>query len=189
MRLVELLFHPVLAGIWLAAILAAIMSTADSQLLVASSALTEDFYRGLVRRNASERELVWVGRITVVGIALLALVMARNPESKVLDLVAYAWAGLGASFGPAILISLHWKRMTWEGALAGILLGGLTVIVWKPLSGGVFDVYELLPGALLSVTAIVVISLFTPVPAVPLQNQFDRAVGNGTDSVGGRASE
>ncbi len=188
MRLVELLFHPILAGIWLAAILAAIMSTADSQLLVASAALTEDFYRGLIRRDASDRELVWIGRLMVVGIALMALVLARNPESKVLDLVAYAWAGLGASFGPVILVSLYWKRMTREGALAGILLGGLTVIVWKSLSGGVFDLYELLPGALLSVTAIIVISLLTPVPAARLRDQFDRAVGKGADSAAGHAS-
>ncbi len=171
-RLVELLFHPLLAGVWLAAILAAIMSTADSQLLVASSALTEDFYKGLIRRDAPDRELVWIGRLTVMGIALVAMVLAMSPDSRVLDLVAYAWAGLGASFGPALLLSLYWKRMTRAGALAGILVGGTTVIVWKQLGGGLFELYELLPGVLLSTAGIVLISLLSPMPSVHVRNQF-----------------
>ena len=181
-RLVELLFHPLLAGVWLAAILAAIMSTADSQLLVASSALTEDFYKGLVRRDAPDRELVWIGRLTVMGIALVALVLAMNPDSKVLDLVAYAWAGLGASFGPALLLSLYWKRMTRAGALAGILIGGTTVIVWKQLGGGLFELYELLPGVLLSTAGIVPVSLLSPMPSVHVRSQFDKAIRNIGDS-------
>ena len=159
MHLVGLLFHPLVAGVLLSAILAAIMSTADSQLLVASSALTEDFYRAFLRPRASQTELVWVGRLTVTGIAALAIGMAWQPDNKVLDLVAYAWAGFGAAFGPTLLLSLYWPRMTRNGALAGMLTGGLTVIVWKQLEGGWFELYELVPGFVLSFLAIVGISL------------------------------
>jgi sodium/proline symporter len=157
--LVEALLHPVPAGICLAAILAAIMSTADSQLLVSSSALAEDFYKPFVRSNASQKELVWVGRGAVVAIALCALALALDPESKVLELVAYAWAGFGASFGPALIMSLFWRRTTRNGALTGIVVGGTTVIVWKQLSGGLFELYEIVPGFVLSLAAIVAVSL------------------------------
>jgi sodium/proline symporter len=159
MVLATTLFHPVVAGICLAGILAAVMSTADSQLLVASSAVAEDFYRGLWRRDAGQHEMLWVGRLAVVGIALVAFYLARDPDSKVLELVAYAWAGFGASFGPSILLSLYWKGMTRNGALAGIIAGGLTVIVWKQLSGGLFDLYEIVPGVLVSAAAIVIVSI------------------------------
>ncbi len=157
--LINGLLHPVPAGICLAAILAAIMSTADSQLLVASAALTDDFYKGLFRKHASERELVWVGRGTVIGIALLALMFALDPQSKVLDLVAYAWAGFGAAFGPAIILALFWPRMTRNGALAGIVVGAATVISWERASGGIFELYELVPGFILSAAAIITVSL------------------------------
>jgi sodium/proline symporter len=105
--------------------------------------------------------LLWVGRGAVLGIAALALWLARDPDSKVLELVAYAWAGFGAAFGPAVVLSLYWPRMTRQGAIAGILLGGLTVIAWKQLSGGIFDLYEIVPGVLISVLAIVVVSRLT----------------------------
>ncbi|MCU0639392.1 MAG: sodium/proline symporter PutP [Candidatus Krumholzibacteria bacterium] len=158
--LVQSLLHPVPAGICLAAILAAIMSTADSQLLVASSALTEDFYKPFIRKRASERELVWVGRLTVMLIAAVAFALAMDPGNKVLDLVAFAWAGFGAAFGPTILMSLFWKRMTRAGAFAGIVTGGVTVFIWgKLLSGGIFDLYEIVPGFVLSLAAIVTASL------------------------------
>ena len=150
MVLVNALFHPVMAGILLAAILAAVMSTADSQLLVSSSALTEDFYKALFRKEATEKELVMVGRLAVVGIAAIALLLARDPDSSVLGLVSYAWAGFGAAFGPALILALFWKRMTRNGALAGILVGGITVVVWKQLSGGIFDIYEIVPGFILA---------------------------------------
>lgn len=156
--LVGVLFHPLVAGVCLAAILAAIMSTADSQLLVASSALTEDFYKRLLRPGAGAAETVWVGRGAVILVALIALALAWRPDSGVLDLVSYAWAGFGAAFGPAILFSLYWRGMTRAGAFAGIVVGALTVIVWKPLSGGVFDVYELLPGFLFGSLAIWLVS-------------------------------
>ncbi len=153
-----LLLHPVVAGICLSGILAAVMSTADSQLLVASSAVSEDLYKGLFRREANPRELLWIGRLAVVGIALLAFMLAANPDSKVLDLVAYAWAGFGAAFGPVILLSLYWSGMSRGGAIAGVLTGGLTVIAWKQLSGGIFDLYEIVPGVLLSTLAVVLFS-------------------------------
>lgn len=161
-HLVEALFHPVLAGICLAAILAAIMSTADSQLLVSSSALAEDLYRGVLRRRASDGELVWTGRAGVVGIALAALWLAKSPDSKVLDLVAYAWAGFGAAFGPVLLLSLFWRGMSRAGALAGILTGAVTVIAWRQQGGGIFELYEMVPGVVLAGLATVGASLVSP---------------------------
>ena len=168
-HLVDLLFHPLLAGICLAAILAAIMSTADSQLLVASSAFTGDLYQTLIHKGATDRELVIVGRLAVLSIALLAFLLALDPESKVLDLVAYAWAGFGAAFGPAILLSLYWSGMTRWGALGGILAGGITVVVWKQLQGGIFDLYEILPGIIASVLAILTLSLLERARNGPFQ--------------------
>jgi sodium/proline symporter len=173
MVLVDALFHPVIAGILLAAILAAVMSTADSQLLVSSSALAEDFYKALFNQNASQEQLIRVGRIAVVVIALIATALAMDKDSKVLTLVSYAWAGFGAAFGPALILSLYWKRMTKMGALAGILTGGITVVVWKQLSGGWFDVYEIIPGVLFAFIAIVVASLLTPPPSTTIQARFD----------------
>ena len=161
MYLATLLFNPVIAGICLAGILAAVMSTADSQLLVASSAVAEDLWKGRLRPQASAAELLWVGRLSVIAIAGVAMLLAADPDSTVLDLVAYAWAGFGASFGPAILLSLYWPSMTRAGALAGIVTGGLTVVVWKGLEGGWFDLYEIVPGVLLSSLAILVVSRLT----------------------------
>ncbi|MGD8308298.1 MAG: sodium/proline symporter PutP [Chromatiales bacterium] len=178
-HLVGAVFHPLPAGVLLAAILAAIMSTADSQLLVASSALTEDFYRALYRRGASERELVWVGRGAVAAIALLALFIARDADSRVLDLVAYAWAGFGAAFGPVVLLGLFWRRMTAGGALAGMLVGGITVIVWKQLEGGLFDLYEIIPGAVLATVAILTVSLLGRPPPAPVTALFDEVSARG----------
>ncbi|MET0002266.1 MAG: sodium/proline symporter PutP [Candidatus Thiodiazotropha sp.] len=160
-RLVDLLFHPLVAGVCLAAILAAIMSTADSQLLVSSSTFTGDLYRLLLRKRATEAELVIVGRLAVLSIALIAFLLALDRESRVLDLVSYAWAGFGAAFGPAVLLSLYWKGMNRWGALAGILSGGLTVVLWKPLQGGLFDLYEIVPGFLISLAMIVLVSRLT----------------------------
>jgi sodium/proline symporter len=157
-ELTHVLFNPWLAGIFLAAILAAIMSTADSQLIVSTSALTEDLYRPFLRPRASERELVWVGRLGVLVIALLALLLARDPESRVLDIVAYAWAGFGAGFGPTVLLSLIWRGITRDGALAGMVTGAATVVLWANLEGGLFDAYEMLPGFLAGLLAIVLVS-------------------------------
>jgi sodium/proline symporter len=155
-------FHPVIAGICLAGIMAAIMSTASAQLLVSSSAFAEDFYRGLGRPAAGRGELLWVGRAAVLAIAAIAFWLGLDPDSKVLSLVAWAWAGFGAAFGPAIILSLYWERMTRNGALAGIVVGGLTVIIWPQLEGELFTLYELVPGFALSWLAIWVVSIVAP---------------------------
>jgi len=173
MSLVQVVFHPLVAGVMLAAILAAIMSTADSQLLVASSALAEDFYKALWRRKAEARELVWVGRGAVLLIGLIAFALAMTPGNKVLDLVAYAWAGFGAAFGPPMLLALFWRRMTRNGALAGMVVGGLTVIVWKQLHGGLFELYEIIPGFAASWAAVFTVSLFDPPPPPEVTARFD----------------
>ncbi|ASG02245.1 sodium/proline symporter PutP [Vibrio anguillarum] len=171
MLLVNAIFHPVIAGILLAAILAAIMSTADSQLLVSSSALAEDFYKQVIKQDATSEEIVRVGRFAVILISIVALVLAMTPDSSVLGLVSYAWAGFGAAFGPAVVLSLYWSRMNRNGALAGIIVGGVTIVVWKQLSGGWFDVYEIVPGIIFSVLAIVVVSLATAEPEESVRAQ------------------
>ncbi|WP_421849147.1 sodium/proline symporter PutP [Marinomonas sp.] len=173
MILVNAVFHPVVAGILLAAILAAIMSTADSQLLVSSSALAEDFYKQLFNKEATQKQIVNVGRFAVVAISIIALLLALNPESSVLGLVSYAWAGFGAAFGPAILLSLFWRNMNRNGALAGIVIGGVTVVVWKQLTGGIFDLYEIVPGFLFSTIAIFAVSLATGAPEESVTESFD----------------
>ncbi|MEF1256417.1 sodium/proline symporter PutP [Vibrio sp. M260112] len=173
MLLVNSLFHPVIAGILLAAILAAVMSTADSQLLVSSSALAEDFYKQVFKKDASSEEIVMVGRIAVVGISVVALVLAMTPDSSVLGLVSYAWAGFGAAFGPALILSLYWERMNRNGALAGIVVGGVTIVIWKQLSGGWFDVYEIVPGIIFSTLAIVGVSLTTGEPEEAVKAQHN----------------
>jgi sodium/proline symporter len=157
--LTRALATPGLAGVLLAAVLAAVMSTIDSQLLVASSALSEDIYKPFIHPAASSRELVWVGRGAVLAVALAALVIARSPDSRVLGLVAYAWGGFGAAFGPVILLSLFWRTMTAVGAMAGMVVGAVTVIVWRPLSGGIFELFEIVPGFLLGGLAVVLGSL------------------------------
>lgn len=172
----QILFHPLVAGILLAAILSSIMSTIDSQLLVSSSAVAEDFYKAIFRRNASEKELVWVGRIATLVIALIATLIAINPESSVLGLVSYAWAGFGAAFGPIILLSLFWRRTTRIGALAGIIVGAATVIIWGDfLKGGIFELYELFPGFILNLLVTIIVSLFGK-PTPEMENEFDETV-------------
>lgn len=172
--LVNQLFTPILAGICLAAVLAAIMSTADSQLLVSASVLTEDIYKKLAGRTLSDRHLVWTGRIAVVLLALLATWLARDPQSNVLKLVSYAWGGFGAAFGPTLILALYWRRMNRWGALAGMLAGGLTVVVWKQLSGGIFDLYELLPGFIVSFCVIIIVSRLTAAPGKQVTDRFDQ---------------
>ena len=172
MLLVNAIFHPVIAGILLAAILAAIMSTADSQLLVSSSALAEDFYKQTIRPNASSAEVMLVGRLGVIGLSLVALFLAMSPDSSVLGLVSYAWAGFGAAFGPVLLLSLYWKRMNRNGALAGILVGGITIVVWKQLQGGIFDIYEIVPGIIFATVAVVIASLTSAAPEKSVTDQF-----------------
>lgn len=168
----QLLFNPWIAGFLLAAILAAIMSTIDSQLLVSSSVLTRDIYHVLLRKEASNRELVWVGRATVIAIALIAWYLSTDQNSSVLKLVAYAWAGFGAAFGPLIILSLYSPNVTRLGAVAGMIAGSLTVIVWKQLEGGIFDLYELLPGFIAAWVAIIVFSKFENGSSESIQRVF-----------------
>lgn len=166
-------FAAILAGVFLTAILAAIMSTADSQLLITSSAFSEDIGKKLFSKYVNEKNEMNISRISVVVIAIIALFIARNPDSSVFDLVAYAWAGFGAAFGPAILISLYWKRMNWQGALAGILSGGITVFIWRNFIKSYINIYELLPAFIISVIFIIFVSLLTKKPDVEIEKEFD----------------
>lgn len=170
MDMVSSIFHPVVAGVLLAAILAAVMSTADSQLLVTASSISEDFYKVLFRKNAPDKELVLVSRLTVIIVAIIAYVLALNPNNSVMGLVSYAWAGFGATFGPVIILSLYWKRMNRYGALAGLLAGGLTTFIWKTLDTGL---YEIVPGFIVATAAIIVISLITSSPSEEIIKEFD----------------
>lgn len=172
--LATLLFNPWIAGVLLSAILAAIMSTLSCQLLVCSSALTEDFYRGFLRPQASQRELVWFGRAMVLSVALIAIAIARDPQSRVLGLVSYAWAGFGAAFGPVVLFSLAWKRMTRNGALAGMVVGALTVILWKQTGSAL---YEMVPGVIAASLAIIIVSRLGRAPPEAVQVRHDAVRG------------
>jgi SSS family solute:Na+ symporter len=165
--LADLLFNPLVTGFLYAALLAAIMSTISSQLLVSSSSLTEDFYRLFLNKQASEKQLVTVGRVSVVLVGMLAALMADNPNSQILKLVSNAWAGFGAAFGPLIVLSLIWKKMTGAGAVAGMLTGAVTVIVWIQMGWGSSffggpGIYEIIPGFILAWLAIVLVSYLTP---------------------------
>jgi len=168
------LFTPWISGLIMAAILSSTMCAIDSQMLVSSSALTEDLYKGLIRKNASQKELVWVGRLAVLLIALVAIFLASNPKSRILELVAFAWAGLGAAFGPSIILSLYWKRMTRNGAVAGMLVGALTAIIWHQLKGGIFEFYELLPGFIFSAVVVVLVSLLDKKQSAEVNDEFNK---------------
>ena len=175
----DLLFHPLITGFLLAALLAAIMSTISSQLIVSSSSLTEDFYRSWFRREASERELVRVGRISVILVSLVAILLAYDPDNSILGLVANAWAGFGAAFGPIVILSLTWKRMTRNGALAGMVLGAATVLFWiyaPVLEGGAAlttIIYEMVPGFLLCGAAAIIVSLLDKAPPENVVRTFE----------------
>ena len=174
--LAKVLFHPWIAGMLLAAVLSATMSTASAQLLGSSSAVAEDFYHKFARPKAAAAELLLVSRIIVVVITLVAVYLAHDPKSSILQLVGYAWAGLGASFGPVILLSLFWRRMNLIGAFAGVFIGALIVIIWpylKPL-GGIFELYELLPGFISSSLAVFVVSKSTAKPHNAITEQFNQ---------------
>ena len=167
LEVAKLLFNPWISGVLLAAVLAAVMSTLSCQLLVCSSALTQDIYKTFLRKQASERELVWFGRAMVFVIAVIAIVIAQDPESKVLGMVSNAWAGFGAAFGPLVLLSLLWTRMTRNGALAGMVVGAVTVLVWQHYQW--FKLYEIVPGFVLSTVAIVMVSLLGKMPSAAVQ--------------------
>lgn len=157
--LANAILNPWIAGLIIAAILSAIMSTIDSQLLVCSSVIVEDFYKHTTNKTLPENKLVWLTRFSLLFIAMLAGVIALNPESSVLDLVSYAWAGFGCAFGPTILLSLFWQNYTKHGAMASIVTGALTVIIWKQLTSGIFDLYEMVPGFIIALISGVVVSI------------------------------
>lgn len=176
----QTLFHPLIAGFLLAAILAAIMSTISSQLLVASSSLTEDFYRIFLRRDSSETELVLVGRLSVVLVSVIAIALASDQTTSILSLVSNAWAGFGAAFGPIILMSLFWKRLTRQGALSGMLAGAVTVLLWiyAPIQingvGLTEILYEMVPGFAAASIVAIVVSLATERPARAVSRRHDK---------------
>lgn len=176
----QVLFHPLISGFLLAAILAAIMSTISSQLLVVSSSLTRDVYKLFFNKNATEAQQVTVGRISVVAVAIIAILLAGNKDSSVLKLVSHAWAGFGAAFGPLVILSLTWKRMNKNGALAGMIVGALTVIIWV-YAGFTIDgkpandvIYSIMPGFLFSAIATVVVSLMTPPPPAYILDKYEQ---------------
>lgn len=153
-----------IAGIFLCAILAASMSTADSQLLAASSAVSQDIFKGLIKKNAEEKEVMIISRFTVFLIALIALLLSLNPKSSIFNLVSFAWSGFGGTFGPLILLSLYWKRTTAPGAIAGLICGGITDVVWHYIPASVakiFGLYEILPAFIVCLVVTVLISLLT----------------------------
>ena len=177
-ELAKLLFNPWIAGILLSAILAAVMSTLSAQLLISSSSITEDFYKGFIRPNASEKELVWLGRAMVLVIAGIAIWIAQDENSKVLKLVEFAWAGFGSAFGPVVLFSLFWKRMTSSSAMAGMVVGAVVVFAWKsviPETSEWFNVYEMIPGFILASLAIIVVSLLSAEPENEVKETFEKA--------------
>lgn len=169
-----LLFNPWITGVILSAILAAVMSTLSCQLLVCASAITEDFYKGLFRPSASQKELIWLGRIMVLVISVIATLLAQNPNSSVLGLVSYAWAGFGAAFGPVVILSLIWKRMTYQGALVGMMVGALVVVLWKQLDTGL---YEIVPGFIACALTIIIGSLLSK-PNKDLEARFIKGQNN-----------
>ena len=153
-----------IAGIFLCAILAASMSTADSQLLAASSAVSQDIFKGLIKKNAEEKEVMIISRFTVFLIALIALLLSLNPNSSIFSLVSFAWSGFGGTFGPLILLSLYWKRTTAPGAIAGLICGGITDVVWHYIPASVakiFGLYEILPAFIVCLVVTVLVSLLT----------------------------
>lgn len=171
---------PIVGGIFLCGILAAIMSTADSQLLVSASSVAEDIVKGILKKDAKEETIFKISKITVLVIAVLAYVIALNPNSSIMGLVSNAWAGLGAAFGPTVLLSLYWKRTNFQGAVAGIVSGALTVIVWDYLPiikgatlGTTTGLYSLAVGFAVSLLAIVIVSLATLAPTEEMCEEFD----------------
>jgi len=176
----QVLFHPFVTGFLLAALLAAVMSTISSQLLVTSSALTQDFYKTFFNKTASDSHLVFIGRLSVLMVAIVAVVIALDRSSSILSLVSNAWAGFGAAFGPVVLCSLYWSRMTRQGALAGMTVGAATVLFWiyAPVSIGDKSLndllYAMVPGVVMATIAIVVGSLASEKPAAYLVAQFEQ---------------
>ncbi|MBQ4602647.1 MAG: sodium/proline symporter PutP [Clostridia bacterium] len=183
-ELSRMLFPSFIAGILLAAIIAASMSTADSQLLVASSSFTSDIYKPVFRKNASDKEVLWVGRIVVLLVSVVAYFVASSKgegANVIMNLVENAWAGFGAAFGPVVLLSLYWKRFTYAGAVAGIVSGGATVVLWIAFLSKSTGIYELFPGFIVCLVFSVVVSLLTKAPSKEVTALFEKATDKNFD--------
>ena len=172
---------PIIAGFVMAGILAATISSSDSYLLIAASALAKNIFQGVAKKNASDRQVMWITRITLVAITLIAMVIALDENSVIFKIVSFAWAGFGATFGPLMLFSLFWKRTTQAGAIAGMVGGAGMVFLWKLVIsslGGAFAIYELLPAFIFSSICIVVVSLLTPAPSREIEEDFEAVKAN-----------
>ena len=177
-ELSRMLFHPFVAGILLSAIIAASMSTADSQLLVASSSFTSDIYKPLIRKKASDKETLWVGRAVVLIVAVVAYFIASSKgdgAQAIMNLVENAWAGFGSAFGPVVILSLFWRRFTYKGALAGVISGALVDVLWLAFLTGPTGIYELIPGFAVSMVVAVVVTLLDKKPSEEVTAIFDAA--------------
>ena len=176
-KTVKMLFPSFLGGIFLSAVLASIMSTADSQLLVTASAVVNDFYKVIVRKEVSEKKLMWISRIAVIAISVIACILALNPNDSIMGIVSNAWAGFGAAFGPAILFSLYWKRLTLKGTAAGIIGGAATVLLWEYILPDTvtMGLYSIIPGCIVSVLLTVIVSLIDKAPSDEICALFDTA--------------
>lgn len=170
------LFPALIGGIFISGILASTMSTSDSQLLAAASVISKNFFHGLIKKDATDKQILTVSKATVIGAALIGILFALDENSTVFGIVSYAWAGFGATFGPLVILSLFWKRMNKWGALAGMIGGAATVIIWNELLSplkGIFSIYELLPGFIVALVAIVAVSLLTKAPSQEILDEFD----------------
>ena len=172
----EMMLPAFLCGLVVSGIFAASMSSSSSYLLISSSAVANNIFKGLLKKDATDRQIMFVARITLVVILLFGVVISLDEDSSIFNVVSYAWAGFGASFGPLMLLSLYWRRTNLQGALAGMIVGAVTVVVWSnfiaPL-GGIFAIYELLPAFVLATAAIVVVSLLTKEPPQEVYDEFD----------------
>lgn len=169
----RILFHPLIGGFLLSAILAAVMSTISSQLLVTSSSMTEDIYKAFINKKASAKNLLFMSRASVLIVAIISLLLSLNPKDTILNLVGNAWAGFAAAFGPVVVLSLLWKRTTSMGALAGMIAGGMTVLLWVYIEHPYKELYEIIPGFGLGFITIVIVSLLTPKPSSEIEKEFN----------------
>ncbi|MDR0476267.1 MAG: sodium/proline symporter PutP [Treponema sp.] len=171
-------FPPILAGVVISGILAASMSTCDSQMLIVASSLSNDLFKGVFKKNAGEKEVMWIARAGMLLVTVFAILVAISGNQSIFRVVSYAWAGFGAAFGPLVLFSLFWKRTTFPAAVAGMVTGGIMVVVWKNFIsklGGPFSVYELLPAFIISCLVIVIVSLATEKPSAEIEKEFEAA--------------
>jgi len=171
----QIIFHPFIAGIMLAAILAAVMSTISSQLIVTSSALVEDLYKAVIKSDASDKRYVFLGRLSVLVVSIVSLILAWAKNATILKLVSFAWAGFGASFGPIILLTLYWRKITAAGALSGMIVGAITVIIWgnTELTN---TLYEIVPGFVLNTIVTVIVSMLTYKPNKEIDREFNETI-------------